>query len=250
MTAITAPDEEGPHRSVKSKRFIDKIMFLAAVARPVFAADGSVLFDGKIGFWPFVKNVAAKYSTRNRPKGVLELKPVNVDKVTYRELLVENVLPAVRNHWPKRRTGTIYIQQDNASPHVPGTDEAIVENGQRYGWDIRLVNQPPNSPDFNVLDLGLFRAMQSATQDHEMKNNREIVEYATKAFEEMTASSLNDSFLSLQKHMESAMLKEGGNNFKEPHVKKVKRRRAGEDIEVFKCSDEAYSTATVKLEQS
>ena len=34
---------------VQSKRYITKVMFLPAVARPIFAADGSVLFDGKVG---------------------------------------------------------------------------------------------------------------------------------------------------------------------------------------------------------
>jgi len=42
---------------------------------------------------------------------------------------------------------------------------------------------------------------------------------------------------------------EGGNNYKEPHMKKVKRRKAGEDIETFTCSEEAYNIAINKLKQ-
>ncbi|KAK9755957.1 hypothetical protein RND81_01G062500 [Saponaria officinalis] len=48
-------DEEIPYRSCKSKRFIVKIMFLAAVARPTYKENGDVLFDGKIALktkWP------------------------------------------------------------------------------------------------------------------------------------------------------------------------------------------------------
>ena len=36
---------------VQSKRYITKVMFLVAVARPVYDIDGSCLFDGKVGCW-------------------------------------------------------------------------------------------------------------------------------------------------------------------------------------------------------
>ena len=48
------PDKPEPDRKVKSKRFITKVMFLAAVGR---SRPG---FDGKIGIWPFVEKVAAQ----------------------------------------------------------------------------------------------------------------------------------------------------------------------------------------------
>ncbi|CAM9723594.1 unnamed protein product [Discosporangium mesarthrocarpum] len=49
------PDEEVPNppRS-PTKRFISKVMFLAAVARPRKLSNGAWLFDGKIGIWPVV----------------------------------------------------------------------------------------------------------------------------------------------------------------------------------------------------
>lgn len=49
--------------------------------------------------------------------------------------------------------------------------------------------------------------------------------------------------------MNSLMLVGGGNNYKEPHIKKEKRRRSGEDIEVQTCNEEAYNIATTKLEE-
>ena len=45
-----APDEYGPHRKCKNKRFIKKVMFLAAVARPhILTSTPQVIWDGKIG---------------------------------------------------------------------------------------------------------------------------------------------------------------------------------------------------------
>lgn len=48
------PEESDLIRTCKSKRFITKVMFLAAVARPRFDDDNNTQFDGKIGIFPFV----------------------------------------------------------------------------------------------------------------------------------------------------------------------------------------------------
>ena len=79
-----------------------------------------------------------------------------VHKDTYRKMVLEKVLRAIREKWPDRSDCTVTMQQDNAPAHVHETDPDVAEHGLRYGWDIRLDNQPPNSPDFNILDLGFF----------------------------------------------------------------------------------------------
>ncbi|CAM9969136.1 unnamed protein product, partial [Discosporangium mesarthrocarpum] len=53
-----------PNRQAQNKRFITKVMFLAAVARPRMISDG-VWFDGKIGIWPIADTVAAMGSSKN-----------------------------------------------------------------------------------------------------------------------------------------------------------------------------------------
>nr|XP_017226371.1 PREDICTED: uncharacterized protein LOC108202480 isoform X1 [Daucus carota subsp. sativus] len=57
------PEETDPVRTCKSKRFITKIMFLAAVARPQFDGDNNILFDGKIEIFPFVYKEPAQRSS-------------------------------------------------------------------------------------------------------------------------------------------------------------------------------------------
>ena len=48
-------DEEEPLvRKAQSKKFITKVMFLAAVARPRHNLATNSAFDGKIGCWTFV----------------------------------------------------------------------------------------------------------------------------------------------------------------------------------------------------
>lgn len=74
------PSEVGKHRTCKSKKFITKVMFLCAVARPHYANDGTLLFDGKIGIFPFTEEVPALRNSKNRQRGTLETK--NIQSIT------------------------------------------------------------------------------------------------------------------------------------------------------------------------
>jgi hypothetical protein len=58
-----AKGEPEPHRTCKSKRFITKVMFLAAVARPRWDSSRNQWFDGRLGIWPFVYQEPAKRRT-------------------------------------------------------------------------------------------------------------------------------------------------------------------------------------------
>ena len=55
--------------------------------------------------------------------------------------------------WPQY---PIYIQQDNAPAHLLLDDPDFLRVADDNGFQFRIRNQPPNSPDFNVLDLGFF----------------------------------------------------------------------------------------------
>jgi hypothetical protein len=76
--------------------------------------------------------------------------------------MINQVLPAIRSKWPREDVGRpIFIQQDNAPFHLKLDDLEFCAAAKLGGFDIRLICQPPNSPDFNILDLGLFRAIQA-----------------------------------------------------------------------------------------
>ena len=42
-------------------------MFMVALARPRFDANHNMIFDGKIGIWPFTVFMKAKIPSNNRP---------------------------------------------------------------------------------------------------------------------------------------------------------------------------------------
>lgn len=58
--------EEAPKRETKNKGHIQKIMFLSAMARPRYDAQGNCVFDGKIRVWAYVEWVQARKKSANR----------------------------------------------------------------------------------------------------------------------------------------------------------------------------------------
>ncbi|XP_074374318.1 uncharacterized protein LOC141714716 [Apium graveolens] len=115
-------DEEEPQRTCKSKIFVLKVMFLAAIARPRFE-QGNVSFSGKIGIYPFVTKEPAKRSSANRLAGILETKVMTSDgRHVIRSFLNEKVFPDIRAKWPDGNSSIIWIQQDNARTHVNPND--------------------------------------------------------------------------------------------------------------------------------
>ncbi|CAB1102617.1 unnamed protein product [Ectocarpus sp. CCAP 1310/34] len=136
-------------------------MFLAAVARPRFDSSRNRHFDGKIGIYPFTvqraAQRAAQRNSRNRAAGTIVTRSVEVNRVTYKEKLINNVLPDIRAKFPA--VSTVFAQQDSAPGHRVMDPEIVAAAAQ--GRRIELINQPANSPDMNVLDLGFFNSIQS-----------------------------------------------------------------------------------------
>lgn len=236
-------DEQLPHRTCPNKRYIGKVMFLAAVARPRYDYTAKKLFDGKIGIWPIVEIQPAKRSSSNRPAGTPETKNVSMTRSVYVKMLKEMVFPAIRAKWPGEfvnlqnyyifyiltifvsivpgtKYDTIRVQQDNAGPHVPEDHAEVQEAGSEEGWRIEMMCQPPRSPDMNILDLGFFNAIQAQQYKSPTNQTDSLIGAVTDAFEHVGSDTLDKCFLTLQKVMETVVKHEGGNDYALPRVKK------------------------------
>lgn len=238
-------DEQEPQRSCKSKRFITKVMFMAAVARPRFDYAKKQYFDGKVGIWPFVYQEPAKRNSKNRVKGSLVTKHIeSINAVECKKMIVENILPAIRSKFPMgHKLKPIYIQQDNAKPHARDNDEVLLAERSKDGWNIQFQSQPPNSPDLNVLDLGFFNSIQSLQHQESPKTIDELIECVQNAFNALSRDKLDNVFLTLQKCMESTLMARGDNNYKIQHMNKEKLRREGRLPVSIMCNEEALAIA-------
>ena len=154
---ILHPLEERRVQKCTSKRYVPKIMFMAAVARPRYDSHTKTWFDGLIGIWPFITKKEAKRSSYKRKKGTIETVAIgNVTNVEHERMLVDNVIPAIKAKFPSScKNQPLYIQLDNARPHTVRVDKLIEEQNRTSndGWNILIKRQPPNSPDMNILDL-------------------------------------------------------------------------------------------------
>lgn len=241
-----APGEEDPYRPVKSKHFITKVMFLAAVARPQWDSSRNRMFDGKIGIWPIVKKEPAMRASKNRPRGTMVTKPLNVDKSVYRNLLMEKVIPSVLEKWPVDNSHqTIILQHDNAKPHISPTDPELCDFIQSTNWDIKICPQPPNSPDLNILDLGFFRAIASVQHQKNAHNIDDLINAVEDSFESMELEKLNDCFLTLQACMIETLKCRGSNRYRVPHLGKSRLRSAGNLPFTLTCPEELLQSTTI-----
>lgn len=106
-----APNEAHPYRAAKSKRFITKVMFEVAVARPEFSDDGTCIFGGKIGVFLLTQIVATQRSSIHRQAGTLKTKPIkNITQEVIRRKFIDELLPTLKAKWSLHRSSTIWIQ--------------------------------------------------------------------------------------------------------------------------------------------
>ncbi|KAL7098802.1 hypothetical protein ACP275_09G041400 [Erythranthe tilingii] len=212
------PEEEDPIRTF-------------AIARPKFDEQGNEIFSGKIGVFSLVTREPAKRNSVNRVAGTLETKPIASVK--------RDVIPTIKEKWPREDSRyPIFIQQDNARTHIPQDDIEFCQVEKEDGFDIRLMCQPPNSPELNVLDLGFFNAIQSLQYKETPQNVDELINAVVRAFEGFSARKSNRIFLTLQSCMIEIMRGKGSNKFKIPHMSKAMLEREGRLPTQLKCDRE------------
>lgn len=171
-------------------------------------------------------------------------KPIIVTRDIYREFLINKVIPAIAACWPvEDAANTIWIQQDNARTHVPLEDDAFAAAVAQTGLDIRIMNQPPNSPDMNVLDLGFFASLQSLTYRRIARNMDDLITNVEEEYAEYDDAKVNRVFLTLQSCLIEVMKVKGGNGYKIPHMNKQGMELQGTLPTTLCCGRATYEDA-------
>ena len=154
--SLKVPEGETPPRpKLQHKSHIPKLMMLVAVGRP----DPQRGFNGMYGAWRVGDWERAKRNSKNRPKGTRIFVDKAMDSNRYLKMMKSQVIPAICKVYPDRE---VTIQYDNAPGHVSGqTTRTLQQHVTRQRPNIRLLPQPPQSPDLNVLDLAVFPSLSS-----------------------------------------------------------------------------------------
>ncbi|XP_057526564.1 uncharacterized protein LOC130805796 [Amaranthus tricolor] len=122
--------------------------------------------------------------------------------------------------FPSDGPSIIFIQQDNARVHITNDDPIWQQNNRQGGFTFILTQQPPNSHDCNILDLGFFRSIQSLMHKKMPKNMNELIKAVEDAFEELHPKTLTNVWISLQHNLNEILKVKGSNDYVQPHLGK------------------------------
>jgi len=143
-------------------------------------------------------------------------------------MLLEKVVQAIAEKWPRGQWAAtnfiIRIQQDGPQTHIPEKDEQFDQGLVELGVEHKLLiyNQPANSPDCNINDLGFFRALDAAYHNSAPRDTKELMEFVQQAHAEYDPRKINRIYLTLQCVLNQILEHHGDNNFKIPHLGKEK----------------------------
>jgi hypothetical protein len=224
-------------------------MFLCAQARPRMDTSTNTMWDGKLGIWLIGSFVLAQRSSVNRPAGTEEFKNKMINREKYKELLMDNVIQSIIDKWPINEftdpNFKIMIQQDNAGGHCTADDEDLLD----YVESIHLLhkigfyNQPPNSPETNLLDLGLFNAIEHQYYKHSPRTPMDIIRLVEQTYEEYDWRKINYLWITLQSVYDQIIVHHGDNHFNIPHMNKAKLDRENRLPVALPLSEEAIAEA-------
>jgi hypothetical protein len=219
-------EEEMPTRTCRHKSHISKVMFVCAQARPRHDPATGRMWDGKIGMWPVGRWAPATRGSVNRPAGTMVWHDESVDKDVYRSIVLYKIVPAIQDKWPRgqwaRRDFAVRIQHDGASAHMHEKDTLFELQLRVMGLagKIRLYYQPANSPDCNICDLGLFRALQSMAFKRTAEDVPALISHVLITYNTYDPTKINKIFLTLMSVLNCIIETHGGNEFPLPHMGK------------------------------
>jgi hypothetical protein len=254
---IMGAQEEDPKRSTRHKSHVEKVMFLCAQARPRMDPSTKTMWDGKLGIYPIGEYYQAQKNTKKQNRGDLKWKNMNVNAEVYLETMREVVIQ-IAETWPRGQWQNplfkVRIQQDGAKAHTSDSfklswnimmEDLVMEGVLPHADKVVLETQPPNSPDLNILDLGLFSAIQAAYYRFAPRNALELIDCVEKAYVGYPANKINHLWLSLQLCMNQIIEHDGCNHYKIPHINKAKLEREGR----LPASIQVTPSARAKLEK-
>ncbi|XP_057545828.1 uncharacterized protein LOC130824826 [Amaranthus tricolor] len=116
---------------------------------------------------------------------------------------------------------------DNAKPYILTNDHAFNEEAKKDGFNIRLVCPPASSPNMNILDLGLFSALQSIQFKSFPKDLNDLIKAVNDAYDTFEPKLLTYTWIQYQLCMIEVLKAKGGNNYKNADIGKQRLDRLG-----------------------
>lgn len=168
-----------------------------------------------------------------RKAGDLIEEDCKLDAETYVKMMVDQVFPDIRRKYAGYEKVT--VQHDGAPGHgAKATARLLAEAGQKRKRGeplIEVVQQPAQSPDFNICDLAFFRALSVAVRKRRRSTMRgpkrfdidQLVKDVMEAFENYPPEQLEQMWEHKSYVMKAVLTtkpKAGGSNYPRHNPKK------------------------------
>lgn len=208
-------------RRVQHKSHITKVMMICAVGYPHQRPDGT-WFNGRIGRWSCTVITPARRNSVNRPAGtpVTTAESMTADKYVDFYTRAGGIMDKIRALLPHLKDTGIRVQHDGAKPHTGLNAEARINACLgANNWNCTVFRQPAQSPDLNVLDLGLFHGMKSSADGIKGtgRNINTCIERMNLAFDTYPRDSISAVYGCLFQVYRLIRAGGGGNGYKVPH---------------------------------
>ena len=140
-------------------------------------------------------------------KGVhyYEILPINQSINAERYIIfIENMTAFFQNQNQDQRIlpHNMRLQQDNARPHVAQATLQYFED-----QNIRLLRQPPYSPDVNLCDRFIFPRLEALREDFETQDD--ISEFLNQQLPHFTQNRMGRALNKMIEHMQNVILNDG-----------------------------------------
>ena len=111
---------------------------------------------------------------------------------------MNKLLPAIHSKWKGNREEPIYIQVDGAQGHKPKHLDILIPDValSKYNLDVEMKRQPPQSPQFNVLDCGIFNAVEKSVLKAAPTSIDELISVVKKSWSDLPRETIDNVFLS------------------------------------------------------
>ena len=102
--------------------------------------------------------------------------------------------------------------------------QAKIDGIKTHSLNLSLYQQPANSPDQNVLDLGLFSSIQADYYCHPPCKLDDLIDQVLASYNNLQPLKIDYAFQSMMACMNAIIDCNGTNTYKKPHQRKNKKR--------------------------
>ena len=137
-----------------------------------------------------------------------------------------------------RLSRKILVQQDRVKNHIHEDDKDFNDTLMEQSINAILYMQAANSPDVNLVDLGVFRAIQSFN-NATPKTEEEMIQAVSAVYDSYLQNNINHTCLTLQCCFNQIIMHKGDNNNNIEHISKERLECIGQLPDVLDVVEDA-----------